>query len=66
MSEFDASTLQDPSGTAATLVSTPQKNAYSYLATPSGCDNSNNNYCTGYTLTATLEAGGVFTKQSLN
>lgn len=63
---LDSAALQDPKGTAQTLVASPQADAYSYAATPSGCDNSTNGDCTGYTLTATLEAGGTYSKQSLN
>ena len=57
--------LTDPKGSAATLVSAPAANAYSYVVTPSGCDNSTTD-CTGFTLTATLEAGGTFAKTGSN
>ncbi len=63
---LDPAALQDPKGTAQTLVATPQADAYSYAVTPSGCDNGAGGDCTGYTLTATLEAGGTYTKVSLN
>lgn len=65
MKGLDPAALQDPKGNAQTLVGSPSATAYSYEATPSGCDNSATD-CTGYTLTATLEAGGTYTKQSLN
>jgi prepilin-type N-terminal cleavage/methylation domain-containing protein len=58
--------LKDPKGAAATLVGAPAANAYSYATTPSGCDNSAGNECTTYTLTATLEAGGTFSKTGSN
>lgn len=49
-----------------TLVSTGGSTSnYQYSPTPSGCDNSATD-CTGFTLTATLEAGGTFTKNGSN
>lgn len=58
--------LTDPKGSGATLVGSPAANAYSYAATPSGCDNGSNGDCTGFTLTATLESGGTFAKNGSN
>ncbi len=58
--------LKDPKGSAATLVAAPAASAYAYAVTPSGCDNTTGNECTGYTLTATLEAGGTFVKTGSN
>jgi prepilin-type N-terminal cleavage/methylation domain-containing protein len=58
--------LTDPKGSSATLVGTPASNSYAYAATPSGCDNGANGDCTGFTLTATLEAGGTFVKNGSN
>ena len=58
--------LTDPKGSSATLVDTPAANAYAYAATPSGCDNGAGGDCTGFTLTATLEAGGTFAKTGSN
>lgn len=71
MKGLDQEALKDPSnnatdGTQYNLVASPQADAYSYAVTPSGCDNGANGDCTGYTLTATLEGGGTYTKQSLN
>lgn len=63
---LDPAALQDPKGSAQTLVAAPVADSYSYAATPSGCDNGAGGDCTGYTLTATLEAGGTYVKQSLN
>ena len=57
--------LRDPQGDSSSLVSSPQAKAYSYEVTPSSCDNKKKD-CTTYTLTATLETGGTFEKQSLN
>lgn len=66
MKGLDPAALQDPKGSAQTLVASPAANGYSYQVTPSGCDNGANGDCTQYTLTATLEAGGTYVKQSLN
>lgn len=65
MKGLDPSALQDPKGSTQALSDTPGANTYAYVATPSGCDNSATD-CTGYTLTATLEAGGTYVKQNLN
>jgi prepilin-type N-terminal cleavage/methylation domain-containing protein len=63
MKGLDPSALQDPQGSAQTLVATPQTGAYAYAAAPSGCDDVTTN-CTSYTLTATLEnpAGSTYIK----
>jgi prepilin-type N-terminal cleavage/methylation domain-containing protein len=66
MKGLDGAALQDPKGTAQTLVGTPSATAYSYATSPSGCDNGAGGDCTSYVLTATLEAGGTYVKQSLN
>lgn len=63
---LDPAALQDPKGTAQTLADTAAANVYSYVATPANCDNGAGGDCTGYTLTATLEAGGTFVKTALN
>ncbi len=62
---LDEGALQDPQGSAATLVATPASGSYSYEVTPTGCDSSGT-VCTGYTLTATYEGEGTFVKNSLN
>lgn len=54
MKGLDPSALQDPQGSAQTLVSAPAAKSYAYQPLPSGCDDSTTN-CTSYTLTATLE-----------
>lgn len=59
--------LRDPSGTSATLAAKPARNVYSYEVTGNNgvsCNNSSVK-CTKYTLTATLEAGGTYTKSNL-
>ena len=62
---LSADALTDPKGSGATLVGAPVANAYSYVVTPTGCDNSTTD-CIGFTLTATLEAGGTFAKTGSN
>lgn len=66
MKGLDAAALQDPKGTAQTLVDTPAANVYAYAVAPVGCDNGVGGDCTSYALTATLEGGGTYVKQSLN
>ena len=66
MKGLDPAALQDPKGSAQTLVAAPAANDYSYVEAPSGCDNGAGGDCTQYTLTATLEGGGTYVKQSLN
>jgi hypothetical protein len=63
---LDDAALQDPAGSAKTLVAAPVAHSYSYQATPAGCDNASKGDCTGYTLTATLDGGGTYVKQALN
>jgi len=58
--------LRDPKGAAATLAAGAGANTYAYVVTPGGCDNTAGNECANYTLTATLEGGGTFVKQSSN
>ncbi len=67
MKGLDPAALQDPKGTAQQLVGgAGNADNYGYAATPSGCDDTDGNDCTGYTMTATLEGGGTYVKQSLN
>lgn len=63
---LDSEALKDPQGSAATLVASPQADAYSYAVTPANCDNGSNGDCTAYVLTATYEGGNTFVKNSLN
>lgn len=68
MKGLDVEALKDPVGKQANLTAAPTKNYYSYTVTASGggnCDNTAKD-CAVYTLTATLEAGGTYTKNSLN
>lgn len=66
MKGLDPEALKDPKGTAQTLANAAAADVYSYVVTPSGCDNASNGDCTGYTLTATYEGGGTFAKSNLN
>lgn len=68
MKGLDSEALKDPLGMQANLVARPTKNYYSYSVTSASggnCDNTTND-CAVYVLTATLEAGGTYTKNSLN
>jgi type II secretion system protein G len=66
MKGLDPAALQDPKGSAQTLADTAGANVYSYAVTPANCDNAAGGDCLQYTLTATLEGGGTYVKQSLN
>lgn len=76
MKGLDNEAMKDPKGTgagASTSDTAPYQlggaaasSIYSYVVTPSGCDNGAGGDCTGYTLTATLEGGGTFAKTNLN
>jgi hypothetical protein len=68
MKGLDKEALRDPKGYSYVLYSSAYKNFYSYAVTGENqltCDNLTKK-CTAYILTATLEAGGTYTKQSLN
>lgn len=69
MKGLDPAALADPNNSSSQqLCGTTTADCYVYTATPANCDNDPNGVgdCTGYTLTATLEGGGTYTKQSLN
>lgn len=66
MKGLDPAALKDPKGSSNALCDSVGADCYAYVATPANCDNDTNGDCTGYTLTATLEAGGTYVKQSLN
>lgn len=56
-----------PGGTAALVASGAATTNYEYVATPTNCDNTGTGGdCLGFTLTATLEAGGTFVKTGSN
>ena len=66
MKGLDPAALADPKNTSSQiLVAAPATNNYAYAVTPAGCDNVATD-CLNYTLTATLEGGGTYVKQSLN
>jgi Tfp pilus assembly protein PilE len=68
LKKFDSTLLIDPSSSQEVLSSKPAPHEYAYLVTtPTGaaCDNKTK-ICTQYTLVATLEGGGTYTKSSLN
>jgi general secretion pathway protein G len=67
MKGLDPDALKDPKGTTQALSVDGANNTYKYVVTPTDCDNTaTNGDCTQYTLTATLEGGGTYVKQSLN
>ena len=51
---LDTNALQDPQGSAPTLVAAAAAKSYAYVVLPAGCDDTATS-CTSYTLTATLE-----------
>jgi general secretion pathway protein G len=63
---LDSAALQDPQGSAQTLVAAPAAGSYAYDITPDNCDNAGTADCTSYILTATLEGEANFVKNSLN
>ena len=67
---LDPTALGDPKGSSNAVSATAGANVYSYVESPSGCDNDASTAtpvdCTSYVLTATLEGGGTFVKNSLN
>jgi len=65
MKGLDAEALKDPDGTSAALTSSLTPHTYAYVVAPAGCDNLKVQ-CTSYTLTASLDSGGTYLKQSLN
>lgn len=68
MKSLDKSALQDPQGSSETLASSPAAKVYSYNVTNSsgGSCESDDTTCAQYTLTATLEGGGTYSKSNLD
>jgi prepilin-type N-terminal cleavage/methylation domain-containing protein len=65
---LEADVFKDPSSSDNTFVDKARANAYAYSVTSASgtpCDSAKNP-CTQYTLTATLEGGGSYTKNNLN
>ena len=67
MAGFDPTALTDPKGNIITS-NNPAAGTYAYSYVTTGCttteSSSSTNACTGFVLTAELEAGGTFVKQS--
>lgn len=61
---FDPAALQDPKGSTQALAATTSDTQYGYATTPAGCDNGAGGQCTAFVVTATLEGGGTYSKQS--
>lgn len=55
---------QDPADTSP-LANAAASNVYAYVPSPTDCDNTATD-CASYVLTATLESGGTYAKQSSN
>lgn len=55
-------TFKDPEGSSSQMVAAPQAKAYSYAATPAGCNNTTVK-CTNYILTATLGDGTPYVRE---
>ncbi len=64
---LDPKALIDPNQnqSTGTIQGSNAANQYGYVVTPANCDNSTTD-CTAYALTATLESGSTFAKNSLN
>lgn len=63
---LDVGALQDPNGSGNDLQASAGSDIYAYDVEPDDCDNASAGDCTSYTLTATLEGGGTYSKTSLN
>ena len=63
MKGLDPESLKDPKDTDANIAAATDATNYGYTVTPNGCDNTTT-MCDAYVLTATLESGGTYTKQS--
>lgn len=62
---LDPQALRDPKQQGNAPQAATSGTTYGYAATPSGCTAAGTE-CTSYTLTATLESGGTYSKTSLN
>lgn len=62
---LQADAITAPGGTAALVATGAATSNYQYVVTPADCDNSTAD-CTGFTLTANLEAGDPFEKSGSN
>jgi len=67
MKGLDPAALADPKNAASqALCAAASATCYGFTETPAGCDNGAAGDCATYTLTATLEGGGTYVKNSLN
>lgn len=68
MSTLNIAYLQDPSSNSYALATKPTPHEFAYIVTANNGAACNNTTvtCQEYTLTATLEGGGTYTKASLN
>lgn len=55
---LDKESTRDPKGTVYTFAGAATSNQYGYAVTPSGCDNTAGNECTGFSLTYVEEGSG--------
>lgn len=55
---LDRESTRDPKGTVYTFAGAATSNQYGYAVTPSGCDNTAGNECTGFSLTYIEEGTG--------
>lgn len=62
---LDPQALRDPKQVGNAPQAATSGTTYGYAVSPSGCTAAGTE-CTSYTLTATLESGGTYSKQSLN
>lgn len=68
MKSLDPGALKDPQGSSETLAASPAAKSYAYTVTNdsgTSCE-SDDTTCSKYTLTATLEGGGTYTKSNLD
>lgn len=68
LKSLDTALLKDPDGQTEQLAAQPKANQYAYQPTAnngSSCE-ANDQLCSAYSLTATLEGGGQFSKQNTN
>ncbi len=64
---LDVEALRDPQGSGGNdITGAIAEDDYAYVLTNPACDNGAGGNCDGYTLTATLEAGGTHAKSALN
>lgn len=68
LKSIESNVFRDPSSDNDNLTDKPAKHSYAYTVTSASgtaCDD-DKTPCTQYTLTATLEGGGIYSKSNLN